>query len=171
MRAHPPSLRRGCRTAASYRLQPDIWYFPPPELLVLKHSEDVSTPVIRRHRSQIHQWQAPLIVAFGLLVGSAIPLPSRYNPDFGLCGPDKVLHATGHMVLTATLLSAIQISEEGSTPRTAVAAVVVSSAYGVGTELLQERIPGREFEWGDLLAGVLGSVGGVLCWYLAEEGR
>jgi VanZ family protein len=72
------------------------------------------------------------------------------------------------MVLTATLLSAIEMKEE-STTRTAVGAVVVSSAYGVGTELLQERIPGREFEWGDLLAGVLGSVGGVLCWYWAED--
>ena len=75
------------------------------------------------------------------------------------------------MILTATLLSAIKIGEEGSTTRTALAAVVVSSAYGVGTELLQEWIPGREFEWGDLLAGVLGSVGGVLCWYWAEEER
>lgn len=115
------------------------------------------------------QMQAPLVAAIVLLVGSAVPLPARHNPDFGLFGPDKALHATGHMALTATLLSAVETRDEGSTIHAVLAAIIVSSVYGVGTELLQERVPGREFEPGDLLASILGSVCGALCWYWTKS--
>jgi VanZ family protein len=131
--------------------------------------EDIQDPVSRYHRELFDRMQAPFVAAIALLVGSALPLPARHNPDFGLFGPDKALHATGHMALTATLLSAVETSGEGSTIRAVLAAIIVSSVYGVGTELLQKRVPGREFESGDLLAGLLGSVCGALCWYWTKS--
>lgn len=126
-------------------------------------------PVIRSPWRLAGQWQSPLVAAIVLLVGSSIPLPARHNPDFGLCGPDKAFHAAGHMALTATLISAIEARNEGSTVHAVLAAIFVSSAYGVGTELLQERIPGRKFESGDLLAGLFGSVCGFLWWHRANS--
>lgn len=105
-----------------------------------------------------------------LAVASATPLPTRYNPESGPFGPDKGLHLLGHAVLAAALGDAF----DGTTRplHVALIAVVASSAYGVGTELLQEAIPGRAFERGDVLAGLLGSLVGVLCWtHFAAEDR
>ncbi len=133
--------------------------------LGFKPPGDVRTHVIRRLQRLAGQWQSPLVAAIALLVGSSVPLPASHNPDFGLCGPDKTLHATGHLALTAALISTIEGRNGGSTVHAILAATFISSAYGVGTELLQERIPGRNFESGDLLAGVFGSICGVLWWY------
>ena len=94
-----------------------------------------------------------------LLVGSATPLPTRYNPDFGVYGPDKLLHLLGHAGLTAVLVEAFH--DNGHFIHVAVIAVVLSTGYGLGTELLQEVIPGREFERGDVIAGFFGSLIGV----------
>jgi VanZ family protein len=96
-----------------------------------------------------------------LLVGSAVPLPVDRNPDFGPLGPDKFLHLVGHAWLTAALVRAIDA--DGHDPgRAAALAVVLSVGYGLATERLQEAVPGREFEWPDVVAGLLGSVLGVL---------
>ena len=99
------------------------------------------------------------VAALLLLVGSAVPLPPRYNPDFGPFGPDKLLHLLGHAGLAAALVAAC---DEGSPARRVALAVGLSTVYGVGTELLQEAIPGREFERGDVVAGLIGSVVGAV---------
>lgn len=98
-----------------------------------------------------------------LLVGSALPLPPQHNPDFGLYGPDKFLHLLGHAGFAAALVAALEDDEPSL--RGAVMAVVLSTVYGIGTELLQEMIPGREFERGDIIAGFVGSLIGVISWY------
>jgi VanZ family protein len=103
-----------------------------------------------------------IIAAILLAVGSATPLPTRYNPDFGPVGPDKGLHLLGHAGLAAALVAASD--EPSRSIPVALLAVVASTAYGVGTELLQELIPGRAFERGDVLAALLGSLFGVLWW-------
>ncbi|ELZ94478.1 hypothetical protein C440_09878 [Haloferax mucosum ATCC BAA-1512] len=95
-----------------------------------------------------------------LLVASLVPIPSRHNPDFGSYGPDKFLHLVGHAGLAAALVEAFDDTEQSL--RAAVIAVVLSTVYGVGTELLQESVPGREFERGDVSAGFVGSVIGVV---------
>lgn len=109
------------------------------------------------------QWLGVIVSAFLLLVGSSLPLPPRYNPDFGLYGPDKLLHLLGHAGLAAALVAAL--ADDGSSLRVAVTAVVSSTVYGIGTELLQEVIPGREFERGDVIAGFVGSLIGVISWH------
>jgi len=83
------------------------------------------------------------------------------NPDFGPFGPDKLLHLLGHAGFAAALFSAL-----GDDPgvREGVVSVAVSTFFGLGTERLQESIPGREFEWWDVVAGVVGSVVGVTYW-------
>lgn len=46
-----------------------------------------------------------------------------------------------------------------------------SVAVGVGIELLQTRVPGRAFEWGDVVADVVGAVLGVAAYPLAARIR
>ncbi|MHB9288884.1 VanZ family protein [Halobacteriales archaeon Cl-PHB] len=118
-----------------------------------------------RDFARLGRWHPSLVAAIALLVGSATPIPPRYNPDTGLLGVDKFLHGLGHLALAGALLAAT----DGDRPRrrTAVLTVAVSTVYGVATELFQERIPGREFEPGDVLAGFVGSVAGVLAWQRA----
>ncbi|MFB6178590.1 MAG: antibiotic resistance protein VanZ [Halorientalis sp.] len=114
----------------------------------------------RRRRS------APHSSGLALLVGSALQLPPRVNPDFGLLGPDKALHALGHAGFAAAIVAAL----DGPRWATAVVAITVSTSSGIGTELLQERVPGRAFERGDILAGFVGSILGAL-WEGRTAGR
>lgn len=106
------------------------------------------------------------VAAVALFVGSAIPLPPRHNPDFGPYGPDKLLHLLGHGGLTAAFVAALD--DDRSSLRAGVVAVVLSTVFGIAIELLQEAVPGREFERGDVVAGLLGSLVGVLSWHLAR---
>lgn len=55
-------------------------------------------------------------------------------------------------------------------PVATVAAVVASTLFGVVTELLQESVPGREFERGDVVAGFVGSALGVVGWRIQAAG-
>lgn len=131
---------------------------------LLKSLDVVAETVIyrlRRWTDQSGRWLPVAVSACLLLVGSAIPLPSRHNPDFGAFGPDKLLHALGHLGFAATLVGVLDGEEAGPRVRTAALVVVVSTGYGVCTELLQESVPGRQFERGDVVAGLIGSVAGV----------
>lgn len=106
------------------------------------------------------RWRTTVVWATALLLGSAVPLPPRLNPDFGRLGPDKALHALGHMGFAAGLSSALQPRRSGI--RAGMIALGVSTLFGLSTELLQERIPGREFEVWDLIAGGFGSILGIV---------
>jgi len=112
-----------------------------------------------------HRWRPSLLAAILLLVGSAIPLPGRINPDTGPYGPDKLLHLLGHAGLTAALAAGLVASSGGAaTARDGLFAVGLSTGFGLATEALQESVPGRSFETGDVLAGLVGSLVGALGW-------
>jgi hypothetical protein len=116
---------------------------------------------LRAASPRTRRW-GPVAVTGGLLLaGSTVPLPPGVDPDFGPYGPDRFLHLVGHAGFTATLLAAL---EDGATVDRGRAslAIVSSVGYGVCTELMQEGIPGRGFERGDVVAGFVGSVLGVL---------
>lgn len=101
-----------------------------------------------------------------LLIGSGLPLPSRYKPDFGWLGPDKLLHLVGHAAFVALLGRGV---DHDGQLGTAGEAVAVSTAYGLAIELLQESVPGRAFEPGDVVAGFLGSLIGLAAWRRLER--
>lgn len=122
----------------------------------IPHSVSAQT-VLRRGR-----WTPAVVAAAVLLVGSVTPLPPRYNPDFGPFGPDKGLHLLGHAGFVALLGAGLGEDQRGVA--TAGGAVVLSTVYGLTTEALQESVAGREFERGDVVAGLLGSLLGLLAW-------
>lgn len=69
-----------------------------------------------------------------------------------------------HLVATALLAALIVVWRQASGDgRDAVRrwALAGSLAVGVGIELLQTRVPGRSFEWIDLVADLAGAVLGV----------
>lgn len=107
-------------------------------------------------------WNPAVASAMVLLVGSAIPLPERYNPDLGAYGPDKLLHIVGHAALVAMLGTAV--GDDDRTGRRAIGAIALSTGFGLAIEVLQESVPGRQFEFGDVVAGFLGSLVGLIAY-------
>lgn len=106
------------------------------------------------------RWRSVQLSAGVLLGGSVIPLPER---DVGTLGTDKALHGVAHAWLVLALADALR-AEGVSTSGSVVAAVTASAAYGLLIELLQQRVPGRRYERGDVVASALGSVLGALYW-------
>ncbi len=113
-------------------------------------------------RLRLGRWTPAAVSGAALLVGSAFPLPPRFNPDYGPFGPDKGLHLLGHAGFVALLGAGL--GEEKRGIGAAVGAFVLSTVFGVTTEVLQESVSGREFERGDVIAGMLGSLLGLLAW-------
>lgn len=114
----------------------------------------------RRPARRGANWTPALASATLLLVGSAIPLPDRYNPDTGPLGPDKFLHLVGHASLVAMLVTAVR--EDDRRRGHAAGAIALSAGLGLAIEGLQEAVPGREFDAGDVVAGLVGSVVGLV---------
>ena len=131
-------------------------------LRVLERTTVVSSRMTRVPNVSDGRWRGVVATAVLLFVGSALPIPPRHTPDYWPFGPDKLLHSLGHAGLAAALVAAFEDDEPFCSD--AVVAILLSALYGVGTELFQEGIPGREFERGDVVAGFLGSVVGALAW-------
>lgn len=102
---------------------------------------DVRAPVPDDVRSD-RRWARALLATVGLLVASLVPSPFEWRPDWRCVGPDKVLHLVGQAADGRLLAGAL-----GSGPtraRTAApVALCLSTAHGVLSGRLQERVPGR----------------------------
>lgn len=119
-------------------------------------------------RDQGGRWKPVWFVGATILLGALVPIPFERRPEFGAFGPDKFLHLVGHGGFAVTVANALA----GRFDRRPAAflAVGVAVAYGHLVEVLQERVPGRGYETGDLVAGALGSVLGTLGWlYLTDD--
>jgi len=115
-------------------------------------------------------WNTVAGSALILLVASLLPSPLRRHPEFSRFGPDKFLHFLGHAWLTVTLVDAFATDRLDVGPA-AVIAVLCSLVHGLLTGFLQQYVPGRVPERADLVAGFVGSVGGVLGWWYVSEAK
>ncbi len=79
---------------------------------------------------------------------------------------DVGAHALAYCALGVAMSRALRDSGTGAlTPRTALAAVALTVAYGLTDEFHQRFVPGRFAEWRDLTADTVGAVLGVgLVW-------
>lgn len=112
---------------------------------------------MRPRRPPSSQWTDPRLVAVGLLLAALVPGPSE-RPQSPPVGLDKLGHGVGHAVYAYSLLQAL----EPDTGRGSVPLVLgLSVGYSVLLERLQEHVPGRQFETGDVVASLVGSVVGV----------
>jgi VanZ family protein len=87
------------------------------------------------------------VILFSLLPGSMVPrVPLN----------DKQEHFTAYLVLA--LIPAAAVNRRGRV----LAAVLSMACLGAALEVFQLRIPGRAFEWGDVLANCAGTLAGML---------
>lgn len=125
-----------------------------------------------RDRWTVARWRAVLVVAVVLLAAAVVPSPLRRHPAFDRFGPDKLLHLLGHAGLAAVLADALA-AEGFEEPVAMGISVGASTGYSMLTGHLQKWVPGRVPEHADLVAGIFGSVLGVLGWrrVVAEADR
>jgi VanZ family protein len=101
-------------------------------------------------------WRRVALTGGVLFVSTVTPAKRRDPPEPPPYGIDKVAHAVAHAWFAVALLDAFEAT--GWSREAPVAAVGLSASSGVALELLQRWVPGRRFESGDVVAGVVGSV-------------
>jgi len=114
------------------------------------------------------RWTAALAATVGLLVASVVPSPLERHPEWRWVGPDKLLHFVGHAGYACVLANALD-PDRDRTGSAAAVALCLSTAHSVLTGRLQERVPGRAFEPGDVAWSFAGSVLAALSWLRAGE--
>ncbi len=102
------------------------------------------------------RWRTVSVVGALLLVATLVPAPVRDPPRPTPLHLDKAFHFLSHAAFTAAFVATLD--ERRRSQYGVAAAVLVSTVYGVALERLQERIPGRRYETGDVVASALGSV-------------
>ena len=116
----------------------------------------IQAPVPARWRSLV-AWAGTLayMAVLWWFSSRSAPVVSRWN---FLRLPDYVLHAAAYLGLSVVAHWAWAAGFRSSFLRTACAAVLLASAYGIVDEWHQSFVPGREPSWRDVAADVLGAV-------------
>jgi len=115
------------------------------------------------HQSPGASWRAVGLLAAVLFLASILPSPLGRRPEFRHVGPDKLLHLVGHAGFAAAIAGAVgrgRVDDRAA----GVIAVCLSTGYGLVLGRFQERVPGRVHEFADVVAGLVGSVLGVIGW-------
>lgn len=112
------------------------------------------------------RWRAVVAFSIVLVLGSIVPSPFERRPEWERVGPDKFLHLVGHAGYAFVLADAL--GTDGRDGTAAVLAVCISTVHSLATGRIQDRVPGREFEPADVLAGLIGSILAALGWYAAN---
>ena len=117
------------------------------------------------------RWKAAVASGAIILLGALVPVPFERRPEFGMLGPDKFMHFVGHGGFAVALVDALGT---GRLDRrlAAVLALVGAIVYGHAIEHIQDHVPGRGYEFGDIVAGTLGALVGIVGWLvLTDRGR
>ena len=117
------------------------------------------------------RWKAAVASGTIILLGALVPMPFERRPEFGMLGPDKFAHFFGHGGFAVALVDALGA---GRLDRrlAAVLGLVGAIAYGHAIEHIQDHVPGRGYEFGDIVAGTLGALVGIAGWLvLTDRGR
>jgi VanZ family protein len=104
----------------------------------------------------------PAIIWMALITGLSV-MPAPQLPKTPFFAPDKLAHATIYAVFTWLILFGLQRRTKTKLPRKQVIISVVFAAfYGILMEFVQYAfVPGRFFEYGDMLANTIGALLGL----------
>jgi hypothetical protein len=104
-------------------------------------------------------WAALAMVIVGeLLPGASAPM--KWVGETGIS--DKVLHFGAYLVLAG-------IPVYGFARPRGVRWALAMIALGAALELAQKLVPGRSFEWGDMLANTAGVLTGMAAGWVARK--
>ncbi len=106
-----------------------------------------------------HNWPVRWLaaIAWMLVIFAASAWP-RHGPPSAR-GTDKMLHFLAYAVLTVLLFRCWLTTAVRSRLLIAIGrASIIAIAYGLFLELYQLRVPGRDFQWSDILANCAGVV-------------
>lgn len=121
-----------------------------------------------RRRFPASDWRDAVVLTLVLLVAALVPSPLERHPEWKWVGPDKAFHLLGHAGYAVTLADALSAGR-WSRGEAVVLAICLSTAHSIVTGRLQNRVPGRAFELGDVVAGFVGAVLAGAGWYVRAE--
>jgi len=94
-------------------------------------------------------------------------VPTDRIDNIELILSDKAAHILLYLIF-AYLLTRLCLKRWGGT-FTAYATLTIGSLYGVLLEFLQNLVPGRNFEWFDIMANYVGFMCGILAYHLTTK--
>ena len=101
------------------------------------------------------RWLAAIAWMSAILAASAWP---KHGPPSAR-GADKMLHFVAYAVLTMLLFRCWRATAARSQLAIAIGRTsIIAIGYGLFLELYQLRVPGRDFQWSDILANCAGVV-------------
>lgn len=102
------------------------------------------------------------IWAIIILYLSATATP-QIEINFLLFDPDKINHFAAYALLSVLMSWGIWKTEKVFKRKVLLIVLVISSTYGVLMEIMQYLFfPNRYFDYGDMLANILGSIIGII---------
>jgi VanZ family protein len=110
---------------------------------------------------------APVVLWMALLFA----VSSREAPAVAGRIPDWVTHGGAYAVLGALAARALDATVTGTGVFRTVAAIVLSTAYGVSDEIHQSFVPGRTADPWDVAKDAGGAMVGALAWRAVRGGR
>jgi VanZ family protein len=121
--------------------------------------------------NRLRPWLPALLWAAVIFLLSAIPAPPEIGPRLPF--KDKVGHVALYAVLATLIAHALRRAHALPLPKTALLAILITSAYGVTDEWHQRYVPRRSCDVGDWAADTLGGTlaAGLYCKYDTRKSR
>lgn len=118
------------------------------------------------NRQRVALW---VLVCYWIVLFLGTTLPSNRLPD--VPSGDKLNHFAGYAVLSFLLFTYLKLKSSDAVAgiRIFQKSFVIASVYGVIDELHQILIPGRFFEWYDILADINGAALGLAVAYILSR--
>ena len=108
-----------------------------------------------------------------LLITAMSTLPNPQLPNLNFFSADKIVHAAVYAVLCWLVLRGFsQSKNRAATGRERLLIFGLTASYGVLMELVQYAfIPGRYYEYGDMLANALGAAAAAALFRFSTSSR
>lgn len=106
-------------------------------------------------------------LVWAILIWSLSTTTSLPPIPWDFLSPDKIGHLVFYCIETLLLIIAFAKSQQWTTNRSIwiLFAMLLAAAYGTMLEFVQAEIPGRSFDYADMLANFVGTIIGVILYY------
>jgi len=122
--------------------------------------------MLKINKQKVALWA---LVGYWIILFLGTTLPSKNLPD--VPSGDKLNHFAGYAVLSFLLFTFLRLRSADTVAEIKIfqRSFIIASVYGILDELHQIPIPGRFFEWYDILADINGAVLGLAVAYILSR--